>query len=92
MEPILAVKYCTFRGCFIVSCDAGQQPSSDGQFCEDCPVGSYKDTTGTAACTSCPDGEITDQSGSTSASDCQGWCFSDSTVYYPVIEHTQMLR
>lgn len=57
-----------------MSCVAGSEPLGTPEQCTECPVGSYKDSVGTAACVACPGGQITDLTGSTALSDCKGGC------------------
>lgn len=55
---------------FTGTCVAGEQPIEDN--CVACPIGTYKETTGTSACVPCPNGQVTDEIGTTSSSLCKG--------------------
>ena len=56
--------------CVINSCPVGQQKNSIGNYCEACPVGTYKTDTSINSCTACPSGLTTASTGSTASSAC----------------------
>ena len=56
---------------FTGSCAAGEQPTSNNENCELCPIGYYNPDEGLTSCTACDAGLVTLELGSTDSSACQ---------------------
>ena len=93
---------------FTGSCAAGEQPTSNNENCELCPIGYYNPDEGLTSCTACDAGLVTLELGSTDSSACQeivmlpdadlvygnGDCVTDvyDSAYRRSEEHTSELQ
>ena len=56
----------------VVSCEAGEQPTSDQTECVPCSIGTYQPTPGEVECIKCPPGTSTPAEGAHDEGQCVG--------------------